>query len=296
MFSSQRIILSFVFIFTYALLFWGIGAGKVLFGWSVWGLVMGAVVGFILLIITYRYHNRILLHASKAKPLKPARYPHVHDAVKDFCGKYGLPVPNLYCSNDLLPDFCVFGTSFEKCIFVFTQGFLDEGRPEPLRAALAWTMVSASRGSLQTRTVGSVMAYMFMYPAKIADFISRGTEARYNLVKLIILLPLAPVAALFIHLALGGKSEIYTTDERTTELTGDQGYLGVTLIEISKKISNFVMDTDLALIPLFIAPPRCPNIYYNLFRPFPPIAKRINRLIKQREYTRKGMERKYNQK
>jgi len=290
MFSSRGIILSIVFIFTYALVFWGIGVGKTFFGWWVWGLVTGAIAGFILLIIAYRYSTGILFHVTRAIPLKSGKYPYVADALKAFSGKYNLPIPKVYCSKDILPDFYVFGKSFERCIFVFTEGFLDEGRPEHIRAALAWTMVSANRGSLQMRTLGSVMAYIFMYPAKIADFISRGTEGRYNLLNLILLLPLAPVAALFVHLALGGKNEIYATDERTTEITGDQGYLGVTLIEISKKISDFAIDTDLALIPLFIVPPRCSNFYFSLFRPFPPIAKRINRLIKQREHKRKELE------
>ena len=121
-----------------------------------------------------------------------------------------------------------------------------------------------------------------MFPSKIGDFASFGSESRYNIINLLLLLPLAPLASILIHLT-GIKNEVYNVDKATTEFTGDQGYLGVTFIEIEKKLTSYIVDTDLCLIPLFAVPPRSSNFYYGLFRPFPPVQKRIKRLSMSRK-------------
>ncbi len=291
MLNNRGITAIFAFIAVWAVLFWGVGIGRVLFGSSLWGLAIGAVVGVVLAIIGVQFADAIVLKATRAKPLARGKYTKVRAWADEAAKQLRMPLPELYFTSEHLPDFFVFGSSQEKCCFVFTSGFLENTRPELIKAALAWGQVSLMRGSLQLRTLGSALAYIFMFPAKLGDFMSRGTEQRYNLLNLILLLPFAPLAAIFVHLTVGSKEEIYETDEHTADLTGDQGYIGVTLIEINKTIANFTVDTDLSLVPLFLAPPQCPNFYYNLFRPFPPVSKRINRLVKKREMLKKEAER-----
>jgi heat shock protein HtpX len=281
MLSGRGPTIIFVFIGVYAILFWGVGMAFLLFGNNLWGLLIGVGVGVVLAVIAVRKADSILLKVARATRLNPGKYPGLHEAVKTYALKYQIPIPELYVSPEMLPDFYVFGSSLERCAFVFTRGFLDRAQPQFFEAAVAWAVVSAKRGSLQVRTLGSVLAYIIMLPAKVGDFLSMGSSSRYNILNLMLLVPMAPLAALIVHVS-GSKRDIHETDQETGNLIGDQAYLGVTLIEIDKTISSFTIDTDLALIPLFIAPPMCSNFYYNMFRPFPPLSKRINRLRMQR--------------
>jgi heat shock protein HtpX len=287
MLSGKGIILIVIFIIIWALLFWGIGISKMLFNENDYGLLLGAAVGIILAIISVRIADSLLLKVARAKVVSMSKYNELAEAVSEYSRKYRVPIPKVYIISEMLPNFYIFGSSIEKCSFVFTRGFLDMARPQHLSAALAWAIISARRGVLQTRTLAGALSYMLMAPAKIADVISLTSGSRYNILNLILLFPLALPAALITHLA-SGNIDIYKIDQDTTKLTGDQGYLGVTLIEIDKKIGSFIVDTDLSLVPLFIAPPQGTNFYFRLFRTFPPLGKRINRLMQQRKRDRQA--------
>ncbi len=282
-----------LFILFWILLLWGTGIGGIFVkgsGYSMlpslYGMGIGLVIGIILATIAVRFKVRILLKVARASKIQGGRYPELLETVNKYARKYRVPIPDIYSTPEMLPNFYIFGSSLDNLNIVFTRGFLDLARPEYISAAIAWAITAEKHGHLKNRTVGSALAYMMMFPAKIWDFISLGSGSRYNIMNLIFLLPFAPLAALIVHMA-GIKEEINIIDSHTTDMTGDQGYLGVTFIEIEKNLSSFIVDTDLALVPLFVAPPRCSNIYYTLFRPFPPLQKRIKRLSMARKHARK---------
>lgn len=285
MLNSRGISLIIVFILSWALLFWSVGFSRLLLGDNSYGFLIGGSIGLVLAIISVKTADALLLRVAHGKIVSMSKYHELADAVKEYSRKYRVPIPKVYVTPEMLPDFYIFGSSLEKCCFVFTRGFLDIARPQHFSAALAWAITSARTGHLQTRTLASTLAYMLMAPAKIADVFTLNSGTRYNILNLIIMFPFAIFAALLVHLA-GGAREIYRIDQETTKLTGDQGYLGITLIEIDKKISAFTVDTDLALVPLFITPPHGTNFYYRWFRPFPPQGKRINRLMQSRKRDR----------
>lgn len=291
--GNKKFSLILLFILFWILLFWGTGTGGFFVkgsGYSIlpsfYGIGMGLAVGIVLAIIAVRFKERILLKAAHASKIESRRYPKLLETVKQYAKKYRVPTPHVYSTPEMLPNFYIFGSSLKNLNIVFTRGFLDLGHPEYISTAIAWAITAEKHGYLKNRTVGSALAYMMMFPAKIWDFLSLGSGSRYNIMNLIFLLPFAPLAALIVHMA-GVKEEIGIIDSHTTDMTGDQGYLGVTFIEIEKNLSNFIVDTDLALVPLFVAPPRCSNFYYTLFRPFPPLQKRIKRLSMARKHARK---------
>ncbi len=287
MLSSRGISLIIVFVLSWAFLFWSTGLSRLLLGNNAYGFLIGGFIGLVLAVISVKTADALLLRVARARIVSMSKYHELADAVSEYSRKYRVPIPKVYVTPEMVPDFYIFGSSLEKCSFVFTRGFLDMARPQHFSAALAWAIISARIGHLQTRTLASTLAYMLMAPAKVADVFTLGSSSRYNILNLIILFPFAMFAILIVHLA-GSSKEIYKIDQGTTELTGDQGFLGVTLIEIDKKITAFTVDTDLALVPLFITPPHGANLYYRLFRPFPPLAKRINRLMQARKRERQA--------
>lgn len=290
--GSNRLSIIIVFILYYVLIFWGTGIGGFFVGGSgysfmpnLYGILIGLVIGTFLAVIGIRMQERIILKSARATPVNPRKYPELIEAAIEYSRMCCIPLPNLYVTPEILPNFYAFSSKSGMLNIVFTRGFLDLGRPQYYKAAIAWAATGESKGLLRSRTLGSSLAYIFMYPAKIGDLFSIGSMVRYNIMNLIFLLPFAPLAAFLIHMA-GGKRGIYEIDHDTTNLTGDQGFLVVTFIEIEKKLTNYIVDMDLALVPLFVAPPKCSNIYYVLFRPFPPIQKRINRLRSHRKHQR----------
>jgi len=290
--GSNRWSIIIVFVLYYVLIFWGTGIGGFFVegsGYSLkpsmYGILMGLLIGTTLAVIAIRMQERIILKAARATPVNPGKYPELIEAALECSRICRIPLPNLYVTPEILPNFCVLSTKSGKLNIVFTRGFLDLDRPQYYKAAIAWAAMGESKGLLRSRALGSSLAYIFMYPAKIGDLFSTGSTVRYNIINLIFLLAFAPLAAFLIHMA-GGKREIYEIDHDTTNLTGDQGFLVVTFIEIEKKLTNYIVDIDLALVPLFAVPPKCSNIYYGLFMPFPPIQKRINRLRSHRKHQR----------
>jgi len=290
---NKEFSLIFFFILFWILLFWGTGIGGIFvkgsgysFLPSLYGIGIGLVIGIILAIIAVRFKVRIILRAARASNIHGGRYAELLETVNKYARKYRIPIPHIYSTPEMLPNFYIFGSSLENLNIVFTRGFLDLGRPEYISTAIAWAITAEKHGHLRNRTMGSALAYMMMFPAKIWDFLSQGSGSRYNIMNLIFLLPFAPLAAVIVHMG-GVKEEIGIIDSHTTDMTGDQGYLGVTFMEIEKNLSNYIVDTDLALVPLFVTPPRCSNFYYTLFRPFPPIQKRIKRLSMARKHARK---------
>ena len=287
MLNGRGITLLLAFVLSHGIVFWGFGIGDKLFENNLAGLLLGMVLGLIIGGFATQNADKIILRAANAQPLTRSSHEELFKVTRLFAQKFKMPMPKLYSIPEGLPNFFVYGSSMDRCTIVYTTGFLELSRPELITASVSWAMHSAANGGLQIRTLASALAYIFMFPAKLGDFLSLGSSTRYNLLNLILLFPLALFACIFVQLG-NEKRDIYETDKKSCDLIGDQAYLAVALIEIDKNIVTFKVDVDICLVPLFVAPPRTTNFYYKWFRPFPPLAKRIHRLKRQRDQSKKS--------
>jgi heat shock protein HtpX len=249
------------------------------------GIIIGLIVALLLTGGSYWFSDRIAIRAARAVPVSEAQMPDYYAVVRDLCTRANLPMPRLYVTPDRQPNAFATGRNPEHAAVAVTQGILEICSWDELRGVLAHEMSHVGNRDILIASVAATVAMAITLLAQIAVwggalFGGGRDENGANVLELLALVILAPLAATLLQLALS-RSREYEADRSGARLIGDGEPLARALAKLDQASRQIPMpQVHREMAPLYIVSPLAGmNVSFkNLFSDHPPTADRIARL------------------
>jgi heat shock protein HtpX len=263
-----------------AAVFVGVGA---LIGGS-GGLIIGLVIGLVFTGGSYWFSDKIAIRAARAEPVSEAQMPDYYAVVRDLTTRAGMPMPRLYVTPDMQPNAFATGRNPEHAAVAVTQGILEICTWDEMRGVLAHEMSHVGNRDILIASVAATVAMAITFLARMAAwggmFMGSRDNEGENILELLALIILAPLAATLLQLALS-RSREYEADRSGARLIGDGEPLARALAKLdsaSKQIPMPGVRPEMA--GLYIVSPLAAMrvSFKGLFSDHPPTEDRIARL------------------
>ena len=254
------------------------------------GLTIALILALGMNFVSYWYSDKIALSMAGAHEVTPAEAPDLHAIVADVARKAGLPKPRVYIVDNASPNAFATGRDPQHAAVAATSGILQILSPDELAGVLAHEMAHIRNRDTLIATIAATIAGAITYLAQMGQWalIFGGFGGRrdsrnggFGGGEALLMIFLAPVAALLIQLALS-RSREYNADASGARITGDPLALANALERLERQIAYRPM-TNAAptTAPLYIVNPFGPGMVQKLFSDHPPTAERVARLRKQ---------------
>ncbi len=266
------------------LVFVVIYAALTYFGKTGVGLVPFAVgISLISVWGSYWASDSIVLTMTGAKELTYEENPKLFDLVQEVCIASGLKMPKVALVDDTAPNAFATGRNPDRALIAFTTGILEVMDRDELQGVIAHEMSHvANRDTL----VSAVAATTAGAIALLSDFIMRmmwfggGRDRDENnnqnplaLIASLIVLILAPVAALLLRSAISRRRESLA-DATAVSFTRNPAGLRKAL-EVLERDSTVVHQRSTAVAHIWIESPLDSSSVSKLFATHPPLSERI---------------------
>jgi heat shock protein HtpX len=237
-------------------------------------------------VATYWFSDRIVLSMYRAQPLAEAEAPHVYRAVRAVAARERMPMPKLYVIPTATPNAFATGRSPARAAVAVTTGLLQIMDEEELKGVLAHELSHVKNRDTLVMTVAAAVAGAISMLANWAQWsmmgLGRNDNRRHSgglqLVALLLIAVLAPLAAMLIQLAISRTRE-FGADETGARLTGNPDGLANALLKLEAAVrARPMVGANPATAHLFIVNPLAGGGIAKLFMTHPPIEERVRRL------------------
>jgi heat shock protein HtpX len=135
------------------------------------GLIVALLIAAALSYYSYRYGDRLVLRASRARPVSHEEEPRLHNIVEGLALAAGLPKPTVYVVPEATPNAFATGRDPEHSSIAVTQGLLEKMNRVELEGVIGHEM-----SHIRDRDIllGTVVATLVGAVVLIAEFMRRG--------------------------------------------------------------------------------------------------------------------------
>jgi heat shock protein HtpX len=245
------------------------------------GMLLALALGFGINLWAYWFSDTMVLKLYRAEEVDATSAPQLYNTVRELAARAGLPMPKVYLIDEAQPNAFATGRNPEHAAVAATTGILQLLSSRELRAVLAHELSHVRHRDILTSTITASIAGAISTLANFGMFFGgRSDDNRNPLVALIVLI-LAPIAAVLIQLAISRGRE-YEADRGGAELSGDPRALADALAKIDRYAKGLPLETaeaHPATAHLMIINPLSGGGLAGLFRTHPPTEERIHRLL-----------------
>jgi len=251
--------------------------------WGRGGMITALLIALAMNWISYFFSDKIVLAMYRARELSYNEAPAVHNIVGELTQKAGLPMPRIYLIPSATPNAFATGRNPEHSAVAVTSGILDILTESELKGVLAHEMSHIKDRDILIATVAATIAGAITVLARMMMFFGGGRDSRrqgniIGLAGMMVLLILAPIAAMLVQLAIS-RSREYLADEEGARLAGNPSYLANALRKLSAGVRMAPMNnSNPATAHMFIVSPFSGKSMLALFSTHPPVEERIKRL------------------
>jgi heat shock protein HtpX len=245
------------------------------------GMLLALVLAAAMNLWAYWFSDTMVLRLYRAQEVDATTAPQLYGSVRELAGQAGLPMPKVYLIDEAQPNAFATGRNPEHAAVAATTGILQLLTARELRAVLAHELSHVKHRDILTSTITASIAGAISTLAHFGMFFSgRDADQRNPLAALLVLI-LAPIAAVLIQLAIS-RSREYDADRSGAELSGDPRALADALAKIERYKQGLPLETaeeHPATAHLMIINPLSGGGLSGLFSTHPPTAERIHRLL-----------------
>ena len=265
------------------LLMAGLTALMVGLGWY-FGGEQGAVGFFLFAAVMnfgmYWFSHKAVLKMYRARTVGPEDQAGLYEMVDRLRQRAGLPMPTVAVAPSEQPNAFATGRNPEHAVVCCTAGILRLLSQDELEGVIAHELAHIKHRHMLVGTLAATMAGAIAMLARFAIFF--GGRNDRNPVALILLLIVAPLAAMIIQFAISRQNE-FQADRTGGEISGDPLSLANALRRMDSYARQIPMDVNPAAAQLAIVNPLAGRRsgVMGLFRTHPPTEERVERLEEQ---------------
>jgi heat shock protein HtpX len=245
------------------------------------GMLLALGIGAVMNFWAYWFSDSMVLRLYRAREVDEASAPHLYGTVKELAGRAGLPMPKVYLIDEPQPNAFATGRSPEHAAVAATTGIVQLLTARELRGVLGHELSHVKHRDILTSTITASIAGAISTLAQFGMFFGGRDDDNRNPVLAILVLILAPIAAMLIQLAISRGRE-YEADRAGAEISGDPKALADALAKIERYARGTPLETaetHPATAQMMIINPLSGGGLAGLFRTHPPTEERIHRLL-----------------
>jgi heat shock protein HtpX len=245
------------------------------------GMVLALALGLGINFWAYWFSDTMVLRLYRAQEVDERTAPQLYGTVKELAEAAGLPMPRVYLIDEAQPNAFATGRSPEHAALAATTGILQLLNARELRAVLGHELTHVKHRDILTSTVTASIAGAVSTLAQFGLFFGgRDNDNRNPIVALLVLI-LAPIAAMLIQLAIS-RSREYEADRGGAEISGDPRALADALAKIDRYAKGLPLEIAQmhpATAQMMIINPLSGGGLSGMFSTHPPTEERIRRLL-----------------
>jgi heat shock protein HtpX len=235
--------------------------------------------------VSYWFSDRIVLRMYNAQEVGP-EHP-FHQLVSRLAQRAGLPQPRVYVIPTDSPNAFATGRNPQHAAVAATEGILRMLNEAELEGVIGHELTHVKHRDILISSVAATIAAAIMMLARMAQFAAifggyggrdGGRDEGNNPIALLLMIILAPLAAMLIQMAIS-RSREYAADAGGAQIAGNPYGLVDALKKIDYAAKRIPLDANPATAHMFIVQPFSGQALLNLFSSHPPTEKRINALL-----------------
>ena len=267
----------------------GLLTGLLMFIGGLIGGQNGVFIAFIFAAVmnfgSYWFSDKIVLKMYHAREATESEAPELHNMVRELALRAQLPMPRVYIIPDDTPNAFATGRNEHHAVVAVTEGSLRILTKDELEGVLGHELTHIKNKDILIGSIAATIAGAIVMLANMAQWaaifgVGRSDDDEgggSNIVSLIVMAILAPIAASLIQMAIS-RSREYLADEGGARISGKPYSLAGALEKLSVASQSIPMEASPSTAHMFIVNPLTGKSFANLFSTHPPIEERIARL------------------
>ncbi|MGI9498591.1 MAG: zinc metalloprotease HtpX [Geminicoccaceae bacterium] len=248
------------------------------------GGVGGAMIAFVIALAmngwSYWNSDKAVLRMQDARPVTRAEAPGLVGMVEDLARKGGLPTPAVYIMDTSQPNAFATGRDPVNAAVAVTRGLMNTCSEEELAGVIAHELAHIKNRDTLIMTITATIAGAIGFLTQFGLLFGRGRDNPLGMIGTLLVVFLAPVAAMLVQMAISRTRE-FSADKEGAEICGHPEWLASALELIERQgrgMTNARAQENPATAHLFIINPLRSGGLSGLFRTHPPTTERIRRL------------------
>jgi heat shock protein HtpX len=253
-------------------------------GWMIGGST-GMAIAFVfacgLNLFAYWNSDKLLLRMYGAREVSPATAPNLHALVAELARRAELPMPRVYLIENRQPNAFATGRNPANAAVAVTTGLMALLDENEIAGVVAHELAHVKNRDTLVMTITATLAGAIGMLANFAFFFGGNRNNPLGVVGLILMMILAPLAAMLVQLAIS-RSREYEADRIGAGIVGRPLWLAGALEKLgqaSGRIANEMAERNPATAHLFIVNPLHAHKVDSLFATHPSLENRIRRLV-----------------
>jgi heat shock protein HtpX len=246
------------------------------------GMELGLLMAVVMNGIAYFFSDKIALMSSGAQPVSREQMPRLYAVMERLTGKAGLPMPKLYVIPQPAPNAFATGRNPSHASVAVTAGLMELMTDDELEGVIAHELSHVRNYDILITSIAATIAGAITFMARMGQFAmifggygSSRDDRRGGGLSALLMIILAPLAALFIQLGISRQRE-YAADASGARMVGHPYGLISALEKLGAYNKRIPMNVSPATASLFIvAPLSAGQIFTGLFSTHPPLSERI---------------------
>ena len=249
------------------------------------GGIGGAAIAFVIALAmnawSFWNSDKAVLRMQGARPVTRTDEPELVGMVEDLSKKGDLPTPAVYIMDTSQPNAFATGRDPENAAVAVTRGLMNTCSKDELAGVIAHELAHIKNRDTLIMTVTATIAGAIGFLTQFGMFFGRGRDNPLGMIGTLLVMFLAPVAAMLVQMAISRTRE-FAADKMGAEICGHPEWLASALELIdrqAKGMSNPLAQENPAAAHLFIINPLRSGGISSLFRTHPSTSERVRRLI-----------------
>jgi len=244
----------------------------------------GALIALIIAagtnLFSYWNSDRLVLSMHGAQEVDEHSAPEFVAIVRELAQRAGLPMPRVYLMDSPQPNAFATGRNPQHAAVCATTGLLNTLSRDEIAGVIGHELGHVRNHDTLTMTITATIAGAISMLAQFAMFFrggNRDSNSGLSLVGSVLMLILAPLAAMIVQMAISRTRE-YAADNLGAHISGRPDALASALVKISRiaeEVPNDTAETHPTTAPLFIINPLSGRGMDNLFSTHPSTENRI---------------------
>ena len=245
------------------------------------GMLIALLLGGGMNFFAYWFSDKMVLRMYGAREVDAASAPEYYAIVRELAGRAGIPMPKVYVIDEAQPNAFATGRNPQHAAVAATTGILQLLNARELRGVMAHELTHVKHRDILTSTIAATMAGAISAIAHFGFLFGGRGDDRPNPIVAIVVIIMAPIAAMFIQFAISRARE-FGADSGGAEISGDPQALASALEKMERYAKGLPMpsaEQHPETAQMMIINPLHGGGLAGLFSTHPTTSERIARLL-----------------